>query len=69
MKPNIYVTDIDTLYHVAHTDEGEMLPIEDYGDEYENPCLPEEARYVFVRTGEHHYHRLEILQAHYDEDY
>lgn len=58
---SIYFTGIDIDSHVAFTDQGDILAIEDYLDDEDNPCLPEEAKVVNIRTGSNSFQRLEIV--------
>lgn len=62
----MFFTNIDTLHHVAISDNGDILSIEDYLDFDENPCLSDEAAYAMVRTGSHSYERVPMFN--YEEE-
>lgn len=42
---------VDTISNVAFSECGGVFSVEDYLDEYENPCLSEEAYYVSIQIG------------------
>lgn len=39
---------LDTIENVAFSECGGIFPVEDYLDEEESPCLPEEAYFVSI---------------------
>lgn len=61
MRKTINIIEVDIENNVAFDDEGHILPIEDYIDEDENPCLPEEAVAAYVRISSTRFKRVDFL--------
>lgn len=56
---NYYVY-IDKELCLAHTDNGEVFQIESFHDDQDEPCLPEDAVYLYVRSGETSFDKVDL---------
>lgn len=68
MTNKIHVINVDFDLNVAFTEEGHILQVESYVDEYDTPCLPEEASAVYLIVGKTRFERFDILGEEDDFD-
>lgn len=55
-----YYVNFDIYQGVAYTDTGKILQIESFHDEFDEPCLPEDAVYFYVRSGHTTYDKVNM---------
>jgi hypothetical protein len=56
------IIDIDTTIHMAYDSDGSVFEIDSYSDSEDEPCLPEEATYAYVRVGSTRFKKIQIYR-------
>lgn len=55
-----YYVDFDVNLGLAYTDSGKIFQIESFHDEFDEPCLAEDAVYFYVRSGHTSYDKVNM---------